>query len=140
MPYFLAPFIGWLVSGVFKFIINYYRFGADAKNRIGNGGFPSTHTTVMTTPTMMIGLNEGFFSPIFGLAVAITYIIIIDATGLRIHVGKHAARLNKVAESNGESLKKLRESMGHTRLEVFGGLVLGILLGTVLSYIFSIIL
>lgn len=138
MPYFLAPFIGWLVSGVCKFAINYIRFGADAKNRIGNGGFPSTHTTVITTPAVLIGLNEGFTSPIFGLAVAVAYIIMIDATGLRMHVGKQAALLNRLAGNslNPEDIQeKLRESMGHTRFEVAGGLVLGTVLGFVLHWI-----
>jgi uncharacterized protein len=140
MPYFLAPFIGWLVSGVLKFLINYYRFGVDAKSRIGNGGFPSTHTTVMTTPTVLIGLNEGFFSPLFGLAVAVTFIIIIDATGLRIHVGKQAERLNQVAEKSQKHVKaykKLRESIGHTKIEIAGGLVLGITLAFLINLIFS---
>lgn len=140
MPYFLAPFIGWLVSGVLKFIINYVRFGSDARSRIGNGGFPSTHTTVMTTTVMLIGLNEGFLSPIFGLGVAVTYIIIIDATGLRMQVGKQAARLNQIAEldpESGEVKVKFRESMGHTRFEILGGLVLGIILGFILKLVFE---
>lgn len=86
--YFIAPFVGWLVSGIVKFIINYIRFGKDARNRIGNGGFPSTHTTVMTTTTALIGINEGYSSAVFGLAAAITFIIIIDATGIRRAVGE----------------------------------------------------
>ena len=53
MVFAVAPFIGWLVSGCLKFAINYIRFGKDAKSRIGNGGFPSTHTTIMTTTTEM---------------------------------------------------------------------------------------
>lgn len=94
----------------------------------------------MTTTAMLIGLNEGFFSPIFGLAVAITYIVIIDATGLRMHVGKQAVLLNRVAENMmkpEESGVKMRESMGHTRFEVIGGLVLGTVLGTVLKFTFG---
>jgi uncharacterized protein len=137
MPYFLAPFIGWLVSGIIKFMINYLHFGAEAKERIGNGGFPSTHTTVVTTPTVLIGLNEGFLSPVFGLAVAVTYIIIIDATGLRIHVGRQATLLNELAKQQGETVKKLRESMGHTKSEIAGGLLLGSLLGFFLHIFFN---
>lgn len=137
MPYFLAPFIGWLVSGMVKFSLNYIRFGKDAKNLIGNGGFPSTHTTVMTTPTILIGLNEGFFSPIFGLAVAITYIIIIDATGLRNHVGRNTAAINTLNKHTKLSKEDLRERMGHTKIEIFGGLVLGSILAFVLNIIFS---
>ncbi len=133
LPYFLAPLIGWFVSGVLKFMINYIRFGKEAKQRVGNGGFPSTHTTVVTTPSMLIGLSEGFNSPMFALAVAVTFIVIIDATGLRRAVGRHAVAINiMTSDSSAIQPTKLRESMGHTRLEIIGGLVLGILLGYLL--------
>jgi uncharacterized protein len=136
--YFLAPFIGWFIAGVTKFFVNYVRFGNEAKERIGNGGFPSNHTTIMTTITMLIGFQEGFFSPLFGLGVAVTYIVIIDATGLRRNVGYHAERINRLIETNQteEIKKKLRESMGHTKIEILGGLVLGSLIGYCLSLFF----
>jgi acid phosphatase family membrane protein YuiD len=43
----------------------------------------------MTTPVSFIGFQEGFYSPIFGLSTASTFIVIIDATGLRRQVGFH---------------------------------------------------
>lgn len=140
MPYFLAPFIGWVISGTIKFIINRIRFGSEAKKRMGNGGFPSTHTTTIFTPTMLIGFHEGFFTPAFGLAVAITYIVIIDATGLRIAVGKHATALNKMLVAlklPKDDYEEYRESMGHKWYEVAGGLVLGTILGYVLHVLWN---
>jgi acid phosphatase family membrane protein YuiD len=139
MPYFLAPFIGWFVSGTVKFFINTIRFGSEAKKRMGNGGFPSTHTTTMVTPTMLIGLREGFFSPVFGLAVAVTFIVILDATGLRFAVGKQATLINRLMErtkDSDETVEPLRESMGHTWYEVVGGIVLGTLVALGLNLVF----
>jgi uncharacterized protein len=127
--YAVAPFIGWFVAGVLKFIINQIRFG-NGKGLIGNGGFPSNHTTIMTTATTVIGLQEGFNTPFFGLGIAITFIVIIDALGLRRHVGRHAAYLNEL--STGE---KLRERMGHTPFEVLGGLVVGTITGSCIVYV-----
>lgn len=118
--YVLAPFIGWFISGCLKFSINFFRYGSEAKNRIGNGGFPSTHTTIITTPVMLIGFKEGFTSSIFGLGCAVAVIVIIDAVGLRKAIGRHAVSLNSMNSS-----LKLRESMGHNKFEVLGGLVLG---------------
>ncbi|MBD0378918.1 divergent PAP2 family protein [Paenibacillus sedimenti] len=128
--YAIAPFLAWLCAGILKFVINQLRYG-NARARIGNGGFPSNHTTIMTTTVMLIGFREGFDSALFGLGAAITFIVIIDATGLRRHVGRHAERINALQEMNNGP--KLRESMGHNRIEVLGGLVLGSLLGYVLS-------
>ncbi|MEN1989112.1 divergent PAP2 family protein [Paenibacillus hubeiensis] len=130
MYYFLVPLIGWFIAGSMKFAINYFRFGADAKNKIGNGGFPSNHTTVVTSVTVAIGFNEGFHSPMFGLGVALIMIIIIDATGLRRYVGYQALSLNELQEK-----VKHRVSVGHNKLEVVGGLVVGTLVGFVASII-----
>ena len=130
--YFIAPIIGWFASGTIKYIINYFRYGKKAKERIGTGGFPSTHTTVITSPTVLIGLNEGFTSPIFGLGVAIMIIVIMNATGLRREVGEHAKMLNEITNkerSNTEdSITKQREKIGHSWVEIIGGLILGIIL------------
>lgn len=126
MPYFLAPFLGWVVSGILKFLINYIRFGKEAKERIGNGGFPSTHTTIVTTPTVLIGLNEGWASPVFGLAITLLCIVVIDALGLRNAVGKQAKLLNRMTNVIQMGPRPtLRESMGHTKFEVLGGMLLG---------------
>ncbi|HWQ73120.1 MAG TPA: divergent PAP2 family protein [Desulfitobacteriaceae bacterium] len=130
MLYVIAPFIGWFVSGCLKFAINYFRFGNEAKSRIGNGGFPSTHTTIITTTTVLIGWNAGFFSPLFGLGIAVILIIVLDAAGLRRAVGYHAVSLNKL-----NTELKHRESIGHTTIEITGGLLLGTILGTILYYI-----
>jgi acid phosphatase family membrane protein YuiD len=129
MLYVLAPFLGWFFSGVTKFLINYLRYGSIsmAKSRMGNGGFPSTHASIMSTTTTLIGWEVGIMTPIFGLAIAVTYIVIIDATGLRRHVGYHAEALNKSNQT-----LNLRESMGHTKAEVAGGIALGMLLGSLL--------
>lgn len=140
MPYFIAPIIGWFVSGTIKYIINYFRYEGKAKEHIGTGGFPSTHTTVITAPTVLIGLKEGFTSPIFGLAVAVMIIVIVimNATGLRREVGKHAKILNKIVNkersNTEESFTKQREKVGHSWVEIIGGLVLGIIIGIILEY------
>ena len=130
--FFLAPFIGWIASGCLKFAINFIRFGKEAKSRIGNGGFPSTHTTVIATPVMLIGLREGFSSPVFGLGCAILIIVIIDATGLRRAVGNHAASLNRLDLTN-----RHRESMGHYKHEVIGGIILGAIVAWMMDIIWS---
>jgi acid phosphatase family membrane protein YuiD len=138
MIYILTPFIAWLVAGCLKFAINYMRFGNEAKERIGNGGFPSNHTTIMTTTVMLIGFREGFETPSFGLGIAITFIVIIDAIGLRRHVGYHAKSLNEILSRDSQipSPNKHRESMGHKKIEVLGGLILGSILAFLIFIIF----
>ncbi|WP_440960892.1 divergent PAP2 family protein [Paenibacillus nitricinens] len=128
--YCFVPFVAWFVAGTLKYLINRYRFGKAAHGYIGNGGFPSNHTTVVTTITWLIGLREGFESPVFGLGIALIMIVIFDATGLRKYVGQHAEKINLLTSES--SAIKLRERIGHTKIEVAGGIVLGILLGYII--------
>ncbi|RKD22072.1 acid phosphatase [Ammoniphilus oxalaticus] len=131
--YAVLPLIAWFCSGVLKFAINYARFGAEARERIGNGGFPSTHTTVVSSAVMLIGFKEGFNTPLFSLGLAFLMITIIDATGVRRAVGDHAQHLNRLIKPSQQ--KKLRESQGHTKWEALGGLALGALLGYIGAWI-----
>jgi len=137
MAYLLAPLLGWLASGSLKFAINFLRYGREATSRIGNGGFPSTHTTIIATVTFLIGFREGFDDPIFALGVGVGFIVIIDALGLRRAVGRHAEFLNRIGRAavvEGPPVT-LRESMGHNRLEVAGGLTVGIALAWAISVV-----
>lgn len=124
----LVPFISWAVSGTLKFIINYARFGVQARLLVGNGGFPSTHTSVVSSIAILIGLTTGWSSPLFGLGVAVTYIVIIDALGVRRAVGANAKQINVLTQQiNGQLNIALREKQGHTRTEILGGLGVGAL-------------
>lgn len=138
--YFIAPIISWFVSGTIKYIINYFRYGEKAKEHIGTGGFPSTHTTVITAPAVLIGLKEGFTSPIFGLSVAVVIIVIMNATGLRREVAAHAKMLNKIIDkersNNEDFLIKQREKIGHSWVEIIGGVILGIIIGISMNILF----
>jgi acid phosphatase family membrane protein YuiD len=133
MFYFIAPLIAWVIAGALKYIINFLFYGSEAGKLVGNGGFPSNHTTIMTATTSLIGFEQGWDSPIFGLGVAVTLIVIFDATGLRRHVGKQAQYINKLSVSK----EALRERIGHNAFEISGGLVLGFIIGYALSLIMS---
>lgn len=123
MIYILLPFIAWVTAGCTKFAINYFRFGRNAKKLIGYGGFPSTHTTILSSVVFFAGFKEGFATPLFSLGLGSLLILVIDAHGLRRKVGEQAQVLNKLQEE-----KVLRERMGHSWLEIGGGLILGAIL------------
>ena len=121
--YVLMPFIGWGTAGCLKFAINYMRFGRKAKELIGYGGFPSTHTTILSSVVFLTGFKEGFATPLFSLGMGALLILVIDAHGLRRRVGEHAEVLNKLQDKT-----VLRERMGHSWFEILGGMVVGLLL------------
>jgi acid phosphatase family membrane protein YuiD len=133
ISYLLTPILTWLAVGPVKFLINSVRQRRWAFNLVGNGGFPSNHSAVVTSMATLIALREGIGHPAFGVAVTLAFIVMIDANSLRQHVGRQAAAINRLAASG--SLR-LRERMGHTLVEIGGGIATGIAMGFALDYLF----
>ena len=81
-----------------------------------------------------IGLYHGFDNPLFALGVAITMIVTYDEGGVRRQAGVHAQRINvlfnELLHGHPISEKDLREVLGHTPLEVLGGVLLGLVVAT----------
>lgn len=94
------------------------------------GGMPSSHSALAVSVTHAIGLFQGFDSPLFALGVAFCMVVIYDATGIRRQAGKHAEMINAMIRdlAAGHPLKQeqLREVLGHSPLEVLGGIILGL--------------
>lgn len=129
--YLLAPFFAYLVAGGLKFVINSIKARRLAFKQIGLGGMPSTHISIVSTMVMLVLLNKGVDSAAFGVALTFLAIVFIDARDLRIKVGKQAQLLNQLAEQQGLPAR-VRERMGHTRLEAIAGLLVGCVCGFIL--------
>lgn len=126
--YLVTPFLTWIVVGPIKFLINSARKRRWAFDLVGNGGFPSNHSSVVVSMATLIALREGIGHPAFGVAVTLAFIVMIDANSLRQHVGRQAAAINRLAVGK-DPLPALRERMGHTLVEIAGGIVTGTLVG-----------
>ena len=126
--YLITPVLTWMVVGPIKFFISSVRYRRWAFDLVGNGGFPSNHSAVVSSMATLIALREGMGHPAFGVAVTLAFIVMIDANSLRQHVGRHAVTLNHLNEGK-EDYVILRERMGHTRFEIAGGILTGIGMG-----------
>ena len=91
-----------------------------------SGGMPSSHSALITSITLCMGLKEGFDSNYFFISIILSFIVIYDARGIRHTVGQHAKLLNTINQST----KKLNESVGHTLPEI----IVGICLGAIISF------
>jgi len=131
--YVVTPFLAWLVAGVTKFAINSLRARRLAFDLIGYGGLPSNHSAIVASMCALIASREGLDSPALGVAVTLAFIVLLDATSLRGHVGRQAAAINRLQgelRGQGGALASLRERIGHTPLEVGCGLIVGVLVGS----------
>ena len=126
--YVVTPFCAWLAAGALKFCINSLRARRLAFDLIGYGGLPSNHSAIVGSMCTLIALREGLDSPALGVALTFAFIVLLDATSLRGHVGRQARAINALRAVAGEPAR-LRERIGHTPLEVACGLTVGALVG-----------
>ncbi len=134
--YLVTPVLTWMVVGPIKFFISSVRYRRWAFDLVGNGGFPSNHSAVVSSMATLIALREGMGHPAFGVAVTLAFIVMIDANSLRQHVGRHAVTLNRLHEGKADHVI-LRERMGHTRVEIAGGILTGIGMGFLIHTLLS---
>lgn len=134
--YALTPFFAWLVAGISKFIINSIKARQLAFGLIGYGGLPSNHSAIVSSMAALIALKEGIGHPAFGVAITLACIVMLDANSLRRQVGKHAVAINKLAAGASDN-QSLRERMGHTRIEIAAGVVVGIAVAAAVNLIFA---
>ena len=125
--------MAWFVAQALK-IPTYYLVEKkwDWHRFFGSGGMPSSHTAFVVSLTLMIGATQGFDSAIFALSFTMAAIVMYDATGVRRETGKQAVVINEIVQKmfvNGESItdEELKELVGHTHVEVIGGVIVGLL-------------
>lgn len=99
---------------------------------LSTGGMPSSHTALVTTLTLTLGLMHGFSSIEFAMSFVFSAVIIHDSMGIRYEAGKHASVLNKIAEDIRYIMdredhydERFKELLGHKPIEVFFGFLLG---------------
>lgn len=137
--YLLVPIITLLVCQTLKFVIESIISKKLVWGRLfnGTGGMPSSHSSFTISLTMMIGLNQGFNSPLFAISLVFATVVCYDAMGLRMESGKQAEAINKIFDQmfQEEKYTKLKEKLGHKPEEVLGGIMLGIASALLFTYV-----
>lgn len=127
-----AALIGWFVAQAIKIPIHYLvEHEWDWRRFFGSGGMPSSHTAMVISSAIMVGVLNGFDSAVFAVAVVLAFIVMYDATGVRRETGRQAAIINQILRDailNGKPIsdRELKELVGHKPIEVFGGVLVGL--------------
>lgn len=100
-----------------------------------SGGFPSSHSALVSAIALSIGINEKFSSTNFAITLALAVIVIYDAANVRYYSGQNIKvtqqllrDLRKLHPDQFESEiyeTKLKPVLGHRWIEVMGGIFLG---------------
>ena len=125
--------ISWAVAQGLKVLITVWlKRQWDWRRWFGMGGMPSSHSAFVFSLLLAIGIREGVGSVSFALAFALAAVVIYDAMGVRAETGKQGAVLNEILRQvlvEGKPITEdtLKELVGHTPLEVAGGLCVGLI-------------
>jgi len=94
---------------------------------IETGGMPSSHSALVTGTAACIGWTLGFDHPLFALAAMVSFVVMYDASGIRRAAGSIAERVNALPVELWPTAhdKPLKESLGHSRLQVLVGSLIG---------------
>jgi acid phosphatase family membrane protein YuiD len=104
------------------------------------GGFPSSHSASVTALAVSIGMLYGFDSALFAVAAVLAFFFIYDAKVIRGAAGKQAQSLNILIEAYNESseedMEKVKEKLGHSILEILGGIIIGTAIGIIIVILY----
>ena len=96
---------------------------------IETGGMPSSHSALVTGTAACVGWTLGFDHPLFALAAMVAFVVMYDASGIRRNAGFIAERVNALPadlwSKDDVHVKPLKEHLGHSRLEVLIGSLVG---------------
>lgn len=129
--YIWAAFFGWVTAQTIKILIALIKTKKfDCRYYMSTGGMPSAHSASVTALATAIGLGAGWDQPVTMLAILFAMITMFDASTVRKAAGEQAKIINEIVDQffaqHKVSEAKLKELLGHTRLEVFMGMILGI--------------
>ena len=132
---------GWFCAQVLKTITHLIVYRKLVLERlIGDGGMPSAHSATVCALATTTLISLGPASPEFAIAAILAIIVMHDACGVRLETGKQALILNEIMEiiedMSSKSItpeNKLKIFVGHTKLQVFMGGLLGIVVAVLLS-------
>lgn len=128
---FLKPFLLWPFERKFQFGLF-----------ISTGGMPSSHTAMVVALCTSIFMTEGVTSLAFAMSLTFSLIIMHDAMGIRRAAGKQAEVINEWSRilaqihADGEfTPENLKTMLGHSFVQVLGGMVVGLTAGIVFTAI-----
>ena len=121
----LKPFIVWFRTRRF-----------DIRAAFASGGFPSSHSALVSALALSVGLHDKFSSTIFAVTMTLAVIVIYDAANVRYYSGQNIKVTQQLVRDLQEDMPnqfnnpiydiKLKDVLGHKWIEIVGGITLGV--------------
>ncbi|MDR1781689.1 MAG: divergent PAP2 family protein [Bacilli bacterium] len=139
----IAAIIANVIAQLMKPFTKYFKTKKfDLLEVLSSGGFPSSHTSTVSALTFSFAFRDGINSNAFMISFILMLIVSYDAMNVRLYTGRNISVTNQLINDLRDLLglrlddpiyfTKLKKIIGHERVEVFGGFVLGILVSLIL--------
>lgn len=114
-----------------------------------SGGLPSSHSSMVTSLVLSVGLLEKFSSTIFAVTVVFAFITMYDAANIRLYAGRNIQVTRRLIKDlrnlhiDSDALKdpiyemRIKEILGHNWLEVLTGAILGLIIAGLSYFVFK---
>lgn len=130
-PYIIAGIAGWVVSQLAKYVVASFKAGKVASYRqlYFSGNMPSAHSATVVAVLMVIAIEDGVGSGLFGLALVFASVVLYDAMMVRRSSGEQGVALTALMKESKSKVRLPRVAMGHTPFEVAVGALVGAVVG-----------
>ena len=109
-----------------------------------SGGFPSSHSAMVSALALAVGIQEQFSSTIFAVTLTVAVIVVYDAANVRYYSGQNIKITQQLVKDVQTQLKtefdnpiykiKIKDVLGHKWVEIIGGMALGVIVALVFHY------
>lgn len=130
--YFVYPLIAHMVATAMKLTAAARKGQLSWNVFVQYGGFPSSHSAIVTSLATIIAIKDGVDTSAFAIAIIVALLIVRDAFGLRQIVEKHDQVISRLDKQEGTRIK-LPLEVGHSLFEVIAGVILGFVVTVVLT-------
>jgi acid phosphatase family membrane protein YuiD len=127
----VAPALAWICAQVLKTVIDWARTGSvSLRLLVGAGGMPSAHSALVTALATAVGVTQGLDTAIFAVTAMLAAVVMYDAAGVRQAVDRQSKVLThllvQTPPTHRDFDRFLEELVGHTRVQVAAGALVGL--------------
>jgi len=126
------PFMVAILAGVFGQMVKVVSFlvmekRVDYRRFVETDGMPNMHSTTFSALTVAVGITEGFDSVVFGLALCLTAIVLVDTMNVKNARSRQAEAVALLLERlrGHRSKGGKRRKYSYTPIDVVTGVILG---------------
>jgi uncharacterized protein len=137
--YLITAALAWALAQLIKYILGALKNGKwfDSSVVLHSGNMPSVHTATVVALVTIIGFKNGIDTSLFALALLFAAVVTYDAMGVRRSSGEQGKSILQAIKNKSMNAKVPYVALGHTKLEVAVGAILGIAVGIFVAFFTS---